>query len=179
MRQVVLYELLSLDGVAESPIDFFHDFDDVMRENLRRVIADQDAVLLGRTTYNEWAEFWPGSDIEPFASFINKARKYVVTSSPLAKPWENSSVVDTPLNAFISELKSQEGGDVGIHGSVSLARALLAEGLVDELRLVVAPGIVVTGRRLFDDLPAQRYQLTRNVSSPAGYVLLDFHAPRS
>src|SRR5438105_2200132 len=82
MRKVVLYELLSLDGVADHPVSFFLDFDDVMRENLRRVIADQDIVLLGRRTYDDWAEDWPGSDIEPFASFINKVRKYVVTSSP-------------------------------------------------------------------------------------------------
>jgi dihydrofolate reductase len=174
MRKVVLYELLSLDGVAERPVSFFLDFDDVMRENLQRVIADQDIVLLGRRTYDDWAEDWPGSDIEPFASFINKVRKYVVTSSPLAKPWENSAVAGAPLRDFVSELKSQEGGDIGVHGSLSLAHTLLEEGLVDELRLVLAPAIAATGRKLFDGLPPQRFHLTRNVSSPAGYLLLDF-----
>jgi hypothetical protein len=82
MRKVVLYELLSLDGVAERPINFFLDFDDAMRENLQRLIADQDVVLLGRRTYDDWAEDWPGSDMEPFASFINKVRKY---TSPQAR----------------------------------------------------------------------------------------------
>jgi dihydrofolate reductase len=71
VRKVVVYELLSLDGVAEQPNEFITDFDDVMRENLRRVIAEQDAVLLGRRTYDDWAAFWPSSEIEPFASFIN------------------------------------------------------------------------------------------------------------
>jgi dihydrofolate reductase len=173
MRKVVLYELLSLDGVAERPVSFFLDFDDVMRENLRRVIADQDVVLLGRRTYDDWAEDWPGSDIEPFASFINKVRKYVVTSSPLAKPWENSAVAG-PLRDFVSELKRQEGGDIGVHGSLSVAHALLEEGVVDELRVVIAPAIAATGRKLFDGLPPQRFQLTRNILSPAGYLLLDF-----
>lgn len=174
MRKVVLYELLSLDGVAESPDSFFFDFDDVMRENLQRVIADQDVVLLGRATYDDWAEYWPGSEIEPFASFINNVRKYVVTSSPLAKSWKNSAVVDAPLRDFVSELQSQEGGDIGVHGSLSLAHTLLEKGLVDELSLVVAPAIAATGRKLFDDLPPQQFQLTRNVSSAAGYLLLDF-----
>lgn len=174
MRKVVLYELLSLDGVAEDPDNFFLEFDDVMRENLRRVIADQDAVLLGRKTYDVWAEFWPSSDMEPFAPFINNVRKYVVTSSELTKPWENATVVDTPLRDFVSELKSQQGGDIGVHGSLSLAHTLLEDGLVDELRLVVAPAIAATGRKLFDGLQPQRFQLTRNVSSPAGYLLLDF-----
>jgi dihydrofolate reductase len=174
MRKVVLYELLSLDGVAERPINFFLDFDDAMRENLRRVIAEQDVVLLGRRTYDDWAEDWPGSDMEPFASFINKVRKYIVTSSPLAKSWENCAIVDAPLTAFVSELKGRKGGDIGVHGSLSLAHTLLEEGLVDELRLVVAPAIADTGRKLFDGLPPQRFELTRNVSSPAGYLLLDF-----
>lgn len=174
MRKVVLYELLSLDGVAEQPSSFFADFDDVMRENLRRVIADQDTVLLGRTTYDDWAEYWPGSDMEPFASFINHARKYVITSSQPVKSWENSTVVDAPLMDFVSELKGTQGGDIGVHGSLTLAHALLEEGLVDELRLVVAPALAVTGRKLFDDLLPQRFRLTRNVSSATGYLLLDF-----
>jgi dihydrofolate reductase len=177
MRKVVLYELLSLDGVAESPDGFFLDFDDVMRENLHRVIADQDAVLLGRRTYDDWAGYWPGKEMEPFAPFINKVRKYVVTSSQPAS-WENSAVVDTPVTKFVSELKAQDGGDIGVHGSLTLARTLLAEGLVDELRLVVAPAIAATGRKLFDGLEPQRFRLTRNVSSDAGYLLLDYQVSR-
>lgn len=139
MRKVVLYELLSLDGVAEEPVNFFRDFDDVIAENLRRVIADQDVVLLGRRTYDAWSDDWPGSNEEPFAPFINKVRKYVVTSRPLAKPWENSAVIDAPLTDFVSQLKDEPGGDIGIHGSLSLGQTLLREGLVDELRLAVAP----------------------------------------
>ena len=69
MRHVVVYELLSLDGVAERPDDFITDFDEVMRENLVRVIATQDAVLLGRRTFDEWAQFWPTRNT-PFASFM-------------------------------------------------------------------------------------------------------------
>lgn len=78
MRKVVAYELLSLDGVAEKP-DRFFAWDDAMDANLDAVIAAQDSVILGRRTYEEWAEYWPGSDIEPFATFINGVRS---TSPP-------------------------------------------------------------------------------------------------
>jgi dihydrofolate reductase len=81
MRKVVVYELLSLDGIAEQPHAFIRDFDEIMRENLGRVISTQDVVLLGRRTYDDWAGFWPTSDIEPFASFINGVQKFVMTST--------------------------------------------------------------------------------------------------
>ena len=71
MRKIVVYELLSLDGVAEAPDDFIADWDEAMDANLAAVIATQDAVILGRRSYTEWAQFWPGSEIEPFATFIN------------------------------------------------------------------------------------------------------------
>jgi dihydrofolate reductase len=174
MRKVVAYELLSLDGVAEQPDDFILEFDEVMRENLGRVIATQDVVLLGRRTYNEWAQFWPESHIEPFASFINSARKFVVTSTPVAQSWENTAIVEGNLTKFITDLKQQPGGDIGVHGSISLTASLLADGLVDELRLVVAPFIRMKGRKLFDRGVPGQLSLTRNITSPSGYLLIDF-----
>jgi dihydrofolate reductase len=175
VRQVVAYELLSLDGVAESPDQFVTEFDDVMRENLGRVIATQDTVLLGRRTYDEWARFWPGSTIEPFASFINGVPKLVVTSTPLGEAWANAEVLDGDVTAGLSRLKQQSGGDIGVHGSVELARLLLERGLVDQLRLVIAPALQRHGRMLFEGGAARRLTLTRTVVSPAGYLLLDYH----
>src|SRR5215813_13065601 len=93
MRKVVAYELLSLDGVAENP-DAFFGWDDVMDANLAAVIGEQDAVILGRRSYDEWADFWPTSDMEPFASFINGVAKYVATSTALDRNWANSNVID-------------------------------------------------------------------------------------
>lgn len=174
MRRVVAYELLSLDGVAEQPDDFILDFDGVMSENLGRVIATQDVVLLGRRTYNDWSRFWPTSDIEPFASFINSTPKFVLTSTPVEESWENARRVEGDVTEFVTELKQQPGGDIGVHGSITLTQSLLEEGLVDELRLVVAPFIRMTGRKLFDGGVPTRLSLTRNVTSPSGYLLLDF-----
>ena len=154
MRKVVAYELLSLDGVAEKPDGFFADWDDAMEANLGAVIAAQDSVILGRRSYEEWAEFWPGSDIEPFATFINGVAKYVATSTPLDREWANTTVVDGELVEFVRDLRNQPGADIGVHASISVAQALLAAGVVDELRLVIAPTIAGSGRRLLDGLPA-------------------------
>jgi dihydrofolate reductase len=174
MRKVVAYELLSLDGVAEHPDEFVTEFDDVMRENLARVIAAQDAVLLGRRTYDDWAGFWPTSDIEPFASFINGVQKFVATSTPPELEWPETEAVEDGLADFVLQLKQQSGGDIGIHGSVSLTQALLEASLVDELRLVIAPAVHMHGRRLFDGGSPRRLSLTRSVTSPSGYLLLDY-----
>jgi dihydrofolate reductase len=174
MRKVVVYELLSLDGVAEHPDEFITDFDTVMRENLGRVIATQDAVLLGRRTYDDWAGYWPTSDNEPFASFINGVEKLVVSSTTAEPTWANTMVIDGGLPEFVTELKGRSGGDIGVHGSITLTQSLLEGGLVDELRLVIAPALHMHGRKLFGGGSSRRLTLTRNVVSPSGYLLLDF-----
>jgi dihydrofolate reductase len=178
MRKVVVYELLSLDGVAESPEVFFADWDDAMEAHLGAVIATQDAVILGRRSYEEWAGFWPQSDIEPFATFINGVAKYVATSTPLDRTWANTTVIDDELVEFVRDLMNRPGADIGVHASISLAQALLSAGVVDELRLVVAPTIVGSGRRLLDGLPAIRLESIRSTTSPAGYLLVDYRVVR-
>jgi dihydrofolate reductase len=174
MRRVVAYELLSLDGVAEQPDAFITEFDDVMRENLGRVIDAQDTVLLGRRTYDDWAAYWPTCESQPFASFINGVQKFVVTSTAPTLPWTETEVVTGDLTGFVTELKQRPGGDIGVHGSITLAQSLLAAGLVDELRLVIAPAVQLHGRRLFVGGSPSRLSLTRTVTSPAGYLLLDY-----
>ncbi len=173
MRKVVVYELLSLDGVAESP-DGFTDWDDVIDANLAEVIAAQDAVILGRRSYDDWAAFWPGSDIEPFATFINGVAKHVATAKPLDGGWANSGVIDGDLVEFVRDLKDRPGADVGVHASISVARTLLAAGVVDELRLVVAPTIAGTGRSLLDGLPKTRLESVGCTVSPTGTLLLHY-----
>jgi dihydrofolate reductase len=174
MRKVVAYELLSLDGVAEEPNRFVAEFDAEMQENLGRVIAAQDAVLPGRRTYEEWAEFWPSSDLAPFAGFINNVQKYVVTSTAPRVDWAHSTFITGGLLDILTELKQEPGGDIGLHGSIELTRSLLGRGLVDELRLVVSPALQGEGRRLFDDGLSGRLVLTRTVTSPSGSLLLDY-----
>ena len=174
MRKVVVYELLSLDGIAEDPTDYITDWDAEMDANLADVIAGQDAVLLGRRTWDDWAEFWPKSTIEPFATFINSVQKFLVTSTPPTPDWEPTTVVDGDLAPFLADLKRQDGGDIGVHGSIALTQALLEERLVDELRLVVAPALQLRGRRLFDRAAQTRLTLSEASTSSTGYLLLDY-----
>jgi dihydrofolate reductase len=178
VRKIVVYELLSLDGVAERPDSFFADWDEVMDANLARVIAAQDAVILGRRSYTEWAQFWPGSQVEPFAAFINGVAKYVASSAPLDRGWANATAISGGLAEFVRDLRQQRGGDVGVHASISVAQALLAAGVVDELRLVVAPRIVGRGRRLLDGLPPIQLESIRSETSPTGYLLVDYRVTR-
>lgn len=178
VRKVVVYELLSLDGVAEKPDEFLADWDDAMQANLAAVIGAQDAVILGRRSYQEWAAFWPGSDIEPFATFINKVAKYVATSTPLDRNWANTTAVGGELAGFVRDLKNQPGADIGVHASISVAQALLAAGVADELQLVIAPAIKGSGRRLLDGLPPIRLEPIRNTTSPAGYLLAGYRVIR-
>jgi dihydrofolate reductase len=174
MRKVVAYELLSLDGVAEEPSRFIAEFDDVMRENLGRVIASQDVVLLGRRTYDEWAGFWPSSDIEPFSSFINGVEKCVVTSTVPEVTWAHTTTINGGLLEVLAEMKQRTGGDIGVHVSLALTQFLLANGLVDELRLVVAPALHGRGRRLFGEGTPRQLALMGSVISPSGSLLLDY-----
>ena len=174
MRKVVVYELLSLDGVAEDPDAVIRDWDEAMDANLAAVIGPQDAVILGRRSYDEWSNFWPGSEIQPFSDFINGVAKYVATSTPLEREWANSTVIDSDLVDFVRDLKDRPGGDIGVHASISVARALLAGGVVDELRLVIAPAIAGTGRELLEGLPAVRFEMIESATTAGGYLLLGY-----
>ncbi|WP_246572774.1 dihydrofolate reductase family protein [Kineosporia corallincola] len=175
MRKVVLYELVSLDGVAEAPENWFPmDDDEVYIEHLAEVIGSQDTVLLGRAMYDEWSRFWPGSDLEPFAGFINGVQKYVATSSPLTTPWTNTEATDKPADT-VRQLKARSGGDIGVHGSIRLAQSLLSAGLVNELRLVIAPSLAGSGRKLFDTPDVlRRLTLQDGRRTPNGLVLLSY-----
>ncbi|MEP6681429.1 MAG: dihydrofolate reductase family protein [Chloroflexota bacterium] len=186
MRKLVLYTLMSLDGAVDNPEQYFRpgqpglapEFDAVMEENERSVIGTQDAVLLGRHMYDEWSQFWPTIEDQPFAEFINTVKKQVVTSTPLSKEWHNSEAVGGPLVDLVPHLKAGPGGDIGVHGSIELAQSLLAANLVDELQLVVGPAFGFTGRRLFasaDDV--RRLELLSATPTPSGSLLLHYRMP--
>jgi dihydrofolate reductase len=178
MRKVVAYELLSLDGVAETPDSFIHEWDARMDAHLADVIAEQDAVILGRGSYEEWARFWPTSDIEPFATFINGVQKYVATSTPLGSDWAFATRIDGDVAEFVDDLRNRPGGEIGVHASISLVRSLLAAGLIDELKVVIAPSIAGTGRRLLDGVPTTRLELVGAETSPSGSLLATYRVLR-
>lgn len=174
LRKVIAYELLSLDGVAEDPDRFVTTWDEVMDANLAQVIASQDAVILGRRSFEEWASFWPTSEIEPFASFINSVTKYVATSTGISRSWANSTALDGDLVTSVMALKERPGGDIGVHASISVVKQLLAAGVVDELRLVVAPSIAGSGTRLLEGLATMQLEAVRGSLTPSGHFLADY-----
>jgi dihydrofolate reductase len=175
MRKVVAYELLALDGVAEEPGNWVSDTGSALIDNLGRVIGTQDTVLLGRGTYDYWAGYWPTATVQPFADFINRTPKHVFTSSRPETEWAGSTIVGGPAEAHVAGLKQADGGDIGIHGSLTLVRSLLRAGLVDELRLVIAPVAASRGRRMFEDGgELQRFELLDADRTPGGTLLLGY-----
>ena len=165
MPKVVAYVLLFLDGVAESPDQFF-EWGDAVDATMTEVIATQDAVMLGRRSYDEWAAFWPGSEIEPFSTFINGVKKYVATSNAARGLGQRDRDHRRP------------GGDIGVHASISVTQALLDAKVADELGLVIAPRIVGTGKRLLEGLPPIQLQPIRSDRSPSGHLLAVYRVTR-
>lgn len=148
MRKLISYLFISLDGVVEAPDRFLRD--DLYQDlaPLDETIAEQDAVLLGRKTYEEWSMFWPDANIEPFATFINNVPKYVASKSLKSLSWPQSHLLSGDIHDEIASLKSQAGKAIGVHGSITLVQTLLVAGLLDELKLVLCPAIAGQGRHL-------------------------------
>ena len=187
MPNVVLYTLVSLDGATEDPHRYFPEtgekhgapvFDEELARLEGEMLARQGAVLLGRRTYDEWSRYWPTSEEQPFADFINTVPKYVVTSTPLAGGWANATAVSGPLSGVVEDVRARTDADVGVHASITLAKSLLAEGLVDELCLAVGRVLDPVGPRLFEDLPARReLQLLEAASTSSGSLWLRYRLP--
>jgi dihydrofolate reductase len=161
MGRIVVTEFISVDGVIEDPggaEDFKYggwSFEFSRGEDGDRFKLDETrnsaALLLGRKTYEGFADAWPQRDGE-FADLFNNMPKYVVSSTLTDPEWNNSSVIEpSNLAAEVARLRDQVDGDVVVHGSAQLTQALLEEGLVDELRLMVFPVVLGAGKRLFGE----------------------------
>ena len=151
MRKLSSFLFISLDGVADSPNKFVRSdvFEDIL-ELIGVTISEQDAVLLGRKMYDEWSIYWPASNIEPFATFINNTPKFVVSSTLRKVNWKSSTLISHDVVGAIAKLKTQPGKTVGVHGSISLVQSLLLAGALDELRFIQFPVIAGNGRRLLE-----------------------------
>lgn len=165
--KLVALEWMSLDGVAQSPSyadedasgGFRHGgwhrrfFEDISMNWVADSVIGADAYLLGRGTYNNFAAHWPnaGPDEQRFAEPLNSRPKYVATSRPLDPAWNNAHRLDAELGEAVARLKSAGSGTLALIGSPKLAQAVLALGLIDELRVMIDPLIVGSGKRLFGD----------------------------
>lgn len=176
MRKVVAALFISLDGVVQSPDQWqFDHFDEDMGTAMGAALAAQDAVFLGRVTYQEWAPYWPTATDEPFASYINATPKYVASTTLKTVTWQNSTLLTGDLASAIGRLQQQPGKNIGVAGSPTLVRSLLQAGLLDALTLMVHPVVVGRGRRLFQDGDALlRLQLTEAKTTRTGVLLATY-----
>ena len=151
MRKIVSGLFISLDGVVEAPDQWhFPYFNDEMGEAVGSLVAEADAVLFGRKTFEEFSSYWPAQGDEDFGGFINNVQKYVVSNSLKNPEWKNSSVISGDVMEQVRELKAQPGKNINMTGSGTLVESLLQNGLLDELHLLVHPIAVGSGRkRLF------------------------------
>jgi dihydrofolate reductase len=146
---------VSLDGVFEAPETWhFPYFNDEMGEIVAAQMAAADTMLLGRRTYEEFAAYWAdkGSDVE-LADQINGTPKLVASTTLQSVDWRNSTLIRGDVATHLRLLQEQPGKDISITGSGTLVRSLIREGLLDELRLLVHPIVVGSGKRLFDGGP--------------------------
>jgi dihydrofolate reductase len=152
MGTIRVHEFMSLDGVVEDPRwTFEFGFDPKMGEDLAAVTGASEAILLGRRTYEMFEPAWSTRTVEedPGAPFFNDTPKHVVSSTLTAPGWRNSSVLGPYRPEAVRGLKDRVAGGIYISGSVTLVRALLADGLADELHLMVYPIALGQGLRLF------------------------------
>ncbi len=179
MAKIVSNFFISLDGVVESPGEWhFPYFDDAMGAIVSSGMSTTAAMMMGRTLYDEWSDYWPGQGPEvPFSEFINGIPKYVV-SSTLAEPaWTNTTALPGDA-ARIRELKDSTDGDLTMSGSATTVRWLLSEGLLDELALLVHPIAVGSGQRLFDGTGTVPLELLSSTALDSGVLHLRYAPAR-
>jgi dihydrofolate reductase len=181
MRKVYAGLFSSLDGVVEAPDQWQHAFDEEMGAALTRMLDGQDAALLGRVTYTEWAGYWPTSTDEPFASFINNTPKYIAsTTLDSVDEWSHSTLIKGSLADFLADLRQQEGGTIGVAGSPGLVRSMIEQGLLDELTLMISPVVAGGGRKkLFaDDAALTKFELVDAQPTSSGALIATYRPSR-
>lgn len=179
MRKISASLFIALDGVVEAPDQWhFPYFDERMGAAVSASLGTADTMLFGRVTYDSFAGAWPereagGGEDAGFAKALGDIRKIVVSRSPLTFTWRNSEQLRGDVVDAVTALKNEPGGDIGLSGSVSLVRQLLAAGLLDELSLFVHPIAVRKGMRLFDEgTPPVPLALLSSEAFPTGVLHL-------
>jgi dihydrofolate reductase len=173
-----VHEFMSLDGVVDAPVwTFEYGFDPGMGERLGAITGRSRGILLGRTTYEMFEPAWSTRTVEedPGAPFFNDTTKYVVSGTLTDPTWRNSTVLGPYDAGAIRRLKDEVDGDVYTSGSITLVRAMLADGLVDELHLLVYPLTRGEGPRLFPaDAAPRTFTLAVAESYDNGVLYLNY-----
>lgn len=178
MGKIFVHEFITLDGVIDEPAwTRDYGFDPKMGEAIGAMMGSCRALLLGRRTFEMFAPAWSGRSAEedPGAPFMNESPKYVVSSTLNRAEWNNSTVIGGYEPETIRALKDRVDGNLYVSGSGTLVRAMLADGLVDELQLFVYPLTLGAGQRLFDDAaPGTKFTLAETAAYESGVVHLAY-----
>jgi dihydrofolate reductase len=187
MGKLIVTEFVSLDGVFEDPggaesyehggWTFEYDRGDEGNQFKLDETMESEALLLGRRTYEGFAAAWPSREGE-FADKFNSMPKYVVSSTLGSPEWSNTTVLAGDLGEEVTKVRDAHAGNVVVHGSPQLVQGLLERDLVDELRLMVFPVVLGTGKRLFGETSdKKRLRLTRSQTVGDGVSILVFERP--
>ena len=182
MSKVVAVELVSLDGVMESPEEWAFSYsNDEMDEANASGMAASDALLMGRVTYEQMAAYWPNQPGgTPMVDYINSVPKFAVSTTLEEVGWNNSTLIQDNVAEEITELKRQPGKDITILGSGTLVKSLLRDDLLDELRLMVHPVVLGSGKRLFEEGGDQkRLELVDSKTFSTGVLHLTYQPQQS
>lgn len=175
MRKVIVTEFLTLDGVMENPTPWQRGYDsDEVGAFKRDELFGSGALLLGRVTYDEFVGYWPtATGTGAFGERMNSLPKYVATSAPGALEW-NAMALGEDVVAEVEALKRQDGPPLLTYGSGTFVQTLLRHGLVDELRLMVYPVVLGSGKRLFSGEDRLSLELIKSRPLGKGVVLLTY-----
>lgn len=194
--RLTLTEFVTLDGVYQGPGSPDEDRSDGFTRGGWMVphmdptfiaqasawLAEADALLFGRRTYEAFAEAWPRitDPDDPFTARMNRLPKYVASHTLTEATWAPSTILGGDIVAEVAELKARPGRELQLHGSARLSQTLLAAGLIDEVRLVVTPTVLGQGRRLFPaEGPAVGMRVTDTSTTPGGLAIVVLETTRT
>lgn len=177
MPNIIVTEFMSLDGVVENPSWTFKYWNDETAAFKAEETSDNQAMLLGRVTYQGFAVAWPNSK-DAGADYFNNTRKYVVSTTLDTLEWNNSVLINGDVVDEIAKLKQQSGPEIVVHGSANLVQTLIQHNLVDRYRLLVYPVFLGKGKRLFQDDVAGSLKLLESRQLSSGVMGLIYEPER-
>ncbi len=177
MRKVVAAEYLSLDGVMEEPAWTMPYWNDELAKLQGDLLDASDALLLGRVTYQAFAQAWPASKDEG-AEQMNNMPKFVASTTLKETEW-NATLIEGDVAEGVAKLKEQPGGDLLIYGSGKLVQSLMRHNLIDVYRLMVYPVVLGNGQRLFIDDSKATLELVDTKTTSTGVVVLTYQAAKA
>ncbi len=173
MRKVVVGMFMSLDGVVQEPMWTSPYWNDEIARFKHNELFSSDTLLLGKLTYEGFAQAWPGrTDEQGYADRINNLPKYVVSSTLEKGDWGNTTIIKNNFVEEVAKLRQQDGENILIFGSVKLINGLMKHNLIDTYNLLVYPLVLGKGQRLFEDGSEAKLKLVESIPSGSGVITL-------